>query len=160
MKLIALLAFLFLTGQTSGQNIVLPGGEYMDTASGQNTICPNYNAYYYQVGGKYPENPASVLKELKAFRQNNNNVYSGSGYITFRFTVDCEGKVMQKVQVMQTDDQYRLYHFDRKLVHELFSFFNTMKKWKLATTKQGAPLSYIAFIAFKIENGKVVNIIP
>ncbi|HEY5407034.1 MAG TPA: hypothetical protein VIJ92_08100 [Ginsengibacter sp.] len=160
MKLIILLTSLFMTCQVFGQNIILPDGEYMDTTSNTDTKCKNYNAYYYQVGGKYPESSSSVLKEVRIFQQKKNKRYFGSGYITFRFTVDCEGKVMKKIQVMQTDEMYKPYHFSRDLVNELFLFFNTMKKWKIAKTKQGDVFNYFAFIAFKINNGKVINIIP
>jgi hypothetical protein len=152
--------FSFLAGQAFGQNFVLPDGEYMDTVSNQNEKCKNYNVYFYQVGGKYPESSFSLLNELQIFLQQINEIYSGSGYITFRFTVDCEGKIMQKIQVMQTDEKYTKYHFDKALVNELFAFLKTLDKWKTAKTKDGETFSYKAFITFKIKNGKVINIIP
>jgi len=160
MKLIILITSLFLTCKISGQNIILPGVEYMDTTSTQDEKCANYNAYYYQVGGKYPESSSSVLKEVQTFRQDENKIHTGSGYITFRFTIDCEGKVMKKVQVLQTDENYRQYHFEKEFVNELFSFFETMDKWKIAKTKYGDPITYNAFISFKIKYGKIINIIP
>ena len=160
MKIIIPFIFLFLTYQAGGQNIILPDSEYMDTTSNVDTKCKDYNAYYYQVGGKYPESSSSILKEVRTFMQEKSTEYYGSGYITFRFTVDCEGKVMKKVQVLQTDEKYRPNHFNRDLVNELFLFFKTMQKWKIARTKQGDSFNYFAFIAFKINNGKVINIIP
>ena len=160
MRLVTLLASLLLTFQTFGQNIILPNGEYMDTTSNIDTICKNYNAYYYQVGGKYPESSSSILKQARTFLQKNNKRYPGNGYITFRFIVDCEGKIMKKIQVLQTDEMYKPYHFSKDLVNELFLFFNTMQKWKIAKTKQGDVFNYFAFIAFKINNGEVINIIP
>jgi hypothetical protein len=103
MKTFIIAVFSFITCQALGQNFVLPDGEYMDTVSNQNESCKNYNAYFYQVDGKYPESSTSLLKKLQTFLQQKNEAYSGSGYITFRFTVDCEAKLMQKVQLMQTD---------------------------------------------------------
>jgi hypothetical protein len=160
MKLIFRISLLLLTCQTFGQNIILPDGEYMDTTSVQDTTCKNYNVYYYQVGGKYPENSSSILNELTTFLQTGKETYQGNGYITFRFRVDCQGKVMKQVQVLQTDEKYKSYHFDKGFVNELFSFFKTLNKWKIGMQPQNKPISYIAFITFKIENGKVVNIIP
>ncbi len=152
--------FLFTSCQALGQNFVLPDGEYMDTVSNQSEKCKNYNAYFYQVGGKYPESSSSLLNELQTFLQQKKGTWSGSGYITFRFTVDCEGKLMQKIQVMQTDEKYIKYHFEKTLVNELFTFLKTLNKWKIAKTKDAEPFSYKAFITFKIKNGKVINIIP
>ena len=132
----------------------------MDTTTYHNTKCKDYNAYYYQVGGKYPQNSSSLLKEVQISFQNNKEIYLGSGYITFRFIVDCEGKLMQKVQVLQTDEKYKSYHFNKTLVNELFAFLKTLNKWKIAKLKNGETILYRAFITFKIRNGKVINIIP
>ena len=84
MKLIFRISFFLLTCQAFGQNIILPDGEYMDTTSVKDTTCKNYTVYYYQAGGKYPENSSSILNELATFLQTNKETYQGSGYITFR----------------------------------------------------------------------------
>ena len=160
MRLIIIISYIFLSLQTFGQNIILEKGEYIDTASDQNLKCNNYTAYYYQVGGKYPENSASLLKELELFQHNKTQIDTSSGNITFRFTVNCEGQVMKKVEVLQTDEKYNLYHFQKAFVNQLFLFFKTLKKWKIAKLQNGETLNYNAFITFKIKNGKVVNIIP
>jgi len=160
MKLFFTLISLFLANQVFGQNFVLPDSEYMDTASNQNKNCKNFNAYFYSVGGKYPENSSSLLKELQTFQQQKPQYFSGSGYITFRFTVDCEGKLMQRIQVLQTDEKYVSTHFDKSMVNELFSFLKTLNNWRIVKTKNGEAFSYKAFITFKIQNGKVINIIP
>jgi hypothetical protein len=160
MKPFLSIIFLCLAGQAFGQNFVLPDGEYMDTTSNQNEKCKNYNAYFYSVGGKYPENSSSLLKEVQTFLQQKPENYSGSGYISFRFTVDCEGKLMQKIQVLQTDEKYTSTHFDKSMVNELFAFLKTLNKWRIAKTKDAEAFSYKAFITFKIQNGKVINIIP
>ena len=160
MRLIIIIAHIFLSFKTFGQNIILEKGEYIDTASDQTLICKNYTAYYYQVGGKYTENSASLLKELLLFQQDKTQIDSGSGNITFRFTVNCEGEVMKKVEVMQTDEKYNLCHFQKQFVNQLFLFFKTLKKWKIVKGRNGEPLNYLAFIIFKIKNGKVINIIP
>ena len=67
---------------------------------------------------------------------------------------------MKRTQVLQTDKNYKTYHFDKAFVDELYFFLNTLDDWKIVKDNKGNPLSYIAFITFKIENGKVINIIP
>lgn len=160
MKLFIITIFLFFAYQSFGQNFVLPDGEYMDTTVNQDEKCKNYNAYLYSVGGKYPENSSTLLKEVQIFLQQKNKSYSGNGYITFRFSVNCEAKLMEKVEVLQTDEKYVTNHFDKDLVNQLFTFLKSLHKWKTAETKEGEAFSYKAFLTFKIQNGKVINIIP
>jgi hypothetical protein len=156
-SIIIILSFPFCL---SGQNVVLPEGEFMDTTSGQNSDFKDYKVYYYQVGCKYPESSSSLLKEAQTFIGKKDELFSGSGYLTFRFCIDREGKEMKKVQVLQTDENYKSYHFEKKFVNELYSFVKTLDKWKIAKTHNGQPYSYITFVTFKIKNGKIINIIP
>ncbi len=161
MKHFLILSFLLSCLSGLGQNFILPDGEYMDTVSTTAAECRDHRVYYYyQVGGKYPENSSSMLKEAWAFLKNEKEVYPGSGYISFHFRVDCQGRVERKINVTQTDDKYADYHFDKRLVDILFAFFKTLNKWKIASNIDSVPVSYIAFISFKIKDGKVINIIP
>jgi hypothetical protein len=143
-----------------GQNYILPEGEFMDTVSNQVNACPTRNIYYYSVGAKYPESSATLLQKAQSYLETSKRKFQGEGYITFRFIVDCTGKPMKKVEVLQTDNAYKKIHFDKNLVNELFSFFETLDKWKIVKTKDGNPYAYYSFLTFKIKNGKVVNIIP
>ena len=122
--------------------------------------CKEYNIYFYQVHGKYPESSSTILKEVQIFLKNENNYYTASGYITFQFIIDCNGKKTKKTKVLQTDEHYAAYHFDKKLVQELYEFLNRMDKWRIFKNKAGQSFSYKAFITFKIKNGKVIRIIP
>lgn len=160
MKYILLLALFFSCRSVSGQNYILPEGEFMDTVLDLEAGCKPFNAYYYSVNGKYPKSSASLLKEATLFLQNKNAAGSGSGYVTFRFRINCNGKMTKRVQVLQTDEEYKLYHFDKSFVNELFNFLSTLDEWKVPRSKKDEPFSYTAFITFKIQNGKVVNIIP
>jgi hypothetical protein len=133
----------------------------MDTASVNDPGCKGYsNVYYYQVSGKYPESSASLLKEAQTFIGKLNKKYIGSGYITFRFVINCQGKMRKRVQVLQTDDNYKDFHFDKAFVNDLFSFVQTLDKWRIAGAKESTPYFYTTFITFKIKDGKIINIIP
>ncbi len=161
MRIINIVAFICFASGAIGQNTTfLENALYMDTMSDRTIKCNNYTAYFYQVGGKYPENSASLLKELLLFQHDKTQFDSGNGNITFRFTVNCEGQVMRKVQVIQTDEKYNLTHFQKPLIDQLFLFFKSLKKWKIVKDRNAEPLNYHAFITFKIKNGKVTNIIP
>ena len=99
-------------------------------------------------------------KDTQVFLASKKKIYSGSGYITFRFAIDCEGNVIQKIRLLQTNEQYQKINFDKELVNDLYAFFKTLDKWEKARLGSGEPTNYIAFITFKIKNGKVINIIP
>jgi hypothetical protein len=160
MKLIFLISFFFFTNAVFGQNYILPQGEFMDTTSVKDTICKDYDIFYYSVGGKYLKNSYTLLNEVQTFLQQQNKTFDGSGYITFRFKIDCTGNKMKKTQVLQTNEKYAAYHFNKELVNELYLFTNTLDKWKIAKNKEGKTFPYNAFISFKIKNGKVITVIP
>jgi len=125
MKHLLIISFIFLYYSATAQNHLPGDGDYMDTTS-DNTTCKDYEAYYYQVGGKYPKSSSTLLKETQLFLLNNTTIYTGSGYITFRFKIDCQGKMMHRVQVLQTDEKYNRRRFDKGLVNELFAFFKNI----------------------------------
>lgn len=67
---------------------------------------------------------------------------------------------MKKVQVLQTDTDYKKTNFSKGFINELFSFVNTLDKWRIAKLPNGNAHAYITFVTFKIKDGKVINIIP
>jgi len=153
------ICFLFAFVSVSAQRIILPKGEYMDTTNVQNSSCPEGYPYYYSVRGKYLKSSFTLLKDVNTFLLIKHAAYTGNGYITFRFVVDCQGKMLPKVRVMQTDEKYRLFHFDKSLVEELYSYLLTLKDWKIAK-HDSSSVSYMSYLSFKINNGKIINIIP
>jgi hypothetical protein len=155
-----LLVFLFLTSYAQAQRYVLPEGEFMDTTFTQNPKCSGYYPYYYSTRTKYPKSSTTLLSEVKDFLKIKGSVYQGSGYVTFRFAVDCEGIVLGGIRVMQTDANYKVFHFDKEFVEELYAFFRTMTLWEIGKLDSGEPVNYIAYVTFKIKDGKVTHIIP
>ncbi len=116
--------------------------------------------HFYSVDGKYPTGSATVLKEVKAFIARQKVDPAGTGYITYRFIIDTTGHMGNKVKVMQTNDEYKAQSFDKSLIETLGAFIQTLDKWKIGRYRSGEALEYIAFMTFKMKNGKVINIIP
>ena len=160
MKLIIALCSVLFSIHSFAQNYVLPEGEFMDTVINNDTTCKDYNIYYYSVGGKQRKSSSTLLNEVLSFLKQKNNLYAGSGYITYQFKIDCLGNKMRRTQVLQTDEIYKSYHFKKELVEELYLFLNSLTTWKMAQNKDGQVFPYNAFMTFKIKNGKVINIIP
>jgi hypothetical protein len=153
-------AAFFHNDPATGQNIITREGEYMDTGAASPPIDIAKLNNYYSVGGKYPKSSSTLLKEAKAFVEKKNYGYDGSGYITFRFVVDTTGAMRSGVRVMQTDEYYQEYHFDKRLVSKLFAWLKTLDQWKISRPLSGAAQPYRAFMTFKIKDGKIINVIP
>jgi hypothetical protein len=148
-----------LCALSEAQIISLPEGEFMDTTHTLNRKCEDLNIYYYQIQAKYPISSDTLAKEAQAFLEITGRTFLGSGYITFRRNMDCEGKPMKRVRVFQTDQEYQNYHFEDALVKILYAHFESLKQWKPAT--YGArKFYYTAYISYKIKNGKVTAVIP
>ncbi|RYY57384.1 MAG: hypothetical protein EOO09_02700 [Chitinophagaceae bacterium] len=121
--------------------------------------CDTASAYYYSVNGKYPMSSANLLAETNRFLGTVQPA-KGSGYITLRFTINCRGKMENGIEVLQVDSNYAKTSFDKSLVDKLQLFLRTLDKWNVGTFENGTPLAYRGFLSFKINDGKVVNIIP
>jgi hypothetical protein len=116
--------------------------------------------YYYNVRSKYPESSETLKGESSEYLLKAGQNFTGSGYITFRFFIDSSGKMMRRVEVLQTDEFYKKYSFKDELVWILFDYLNTLRAWKPAKAPKGYPPFYINLLTFKIHEGNIVNIIP
>lgn len=160
MKYLSLLVLLLPGLLARAQRIVLPGGEYMDTASARSPACAKANwARYYSAQGKYPRSSYTLARAAQAFLQGQKQGYAGSGYVTFRFVVDCTGQRQPRVQVLQTTAQYQPTHFDKALVEMLYAYFQTLTEWRVGAM-QNAPVNYLAYLTFKLKDGNVVAVVP
>ncbi|MDO7846034.1 hypothetical protein Q5H92_06685 [Hymenobacter sp. M29] len=153
--------FLFLLSLPSrAQYLSFNGGEYLDTTTTRNPACAKVpTAPYFAVDGKYPLSSATLVREATAFLAHDSRKFGGSGYVTFRFVIDCAGFRQPMTQVLQTDANYMPTHFRPELVNELYAFLKTLKDWR-AATHSGYAVSYFTYLTFKITDGKVVAVIP
>lgn len=152
---------LLLSMVAKGQTIVLPDGEYMDTTSTRQSPCAQAPfARYYSVAGKYPRSSETLRQAAQDFLAAQHYAYEGSGYVTFRFIIDCRGQRLARVQVLQTDAAYQRYRFGSELVSALYAFLKTLTEWPAAKARNGQPVNYLAYLSFRITDGKVVAIIP
>lgn len=158
--LLACLLLLAASINAQAQYLTFHEGEYMDTTTTRNPACAKAMTLpYFAVDGKYLRSSATLVREATAFSQRNNRRFSGSGYVTFRFVIDCAGYRQPMTEVLQTDGNYAAFHFRPELVRELYAFLKTLKDWQTATYS-GHAVSYFAYLTFKISDGKVVAIIP
>lgn len=142
-----------------GQTIVLPGGEYMDTTSTRQSPCAKAPmAHYYSVEGKYPRSSDTLLREAQAFLKQQKQAYKGTGYVTFRFIIDCAGHRLPRTQVLQTDAHYQRATFQPELLVALYNFLQTLTEWRAA--KGPRPTNYLAYLTFRLKDGQIVAMVP
>ena len=159
MKGILSVGLLLIGGVARGQVIKLPSGEYMDTTSIRQSPCARAPlAHYYSVEGKYPRSSDTLLREAQAFLKQQKQAYRGSGYVTFRFIIDCAGHRLPRTQVLQTDASYERATFQPELLAALYAFLQTLTEWKVA--KGPSPTNYSAYLTFKLTDGQVVAVVP
>lgn len=162
MKHLLLICLMLFAASLSVQAQYLPfhEGEYLDTTTTRNPACAKTMTLpYFAVDGKYPRSSATLVREATAFLQRGKRKFNGSGYLTFRFVVDCAGYRQPMTQVLQTDASYVAIHFRPELVQELYAFLKTLKDWRMVTYS-GHAVSYFTYLTFKLTDGKVVAVIP
>jgi hypothetical protein len=140
--------------------IYLGPNVYMDTLWNEHVRPDSILVYFYSIRGKYPESSETIKEKASIFLKNSGHIYSGSGYVTFRFFIDSTGHMLKRIQLFQTDEFYKNYVFEETLISDLYTFLRTMQSWKPAPSLPGIPRYYVSLISFKIHEGSLVNIIP
>ncbi len=90
----------------------------------------------------------------------NNNSFDDSGYLNFRFLVNCKGEAgWFEIIEMNLDFKEQAFHPD--LVQQLFKFTSNPKHWNILKYKQNnEAYNYYNYISYRIEDGKITEIIP
>lgn len=81
-----------------------------------------------------------------------------NGYITVRFLVNCEGKT-GFFSVQQMNEEYKEVIFDKKFSDQILSFTKNLDGW-IPMEVEGRTWDYYQYLTYKIENGKVSEILP
>lgn len=84
--------------------------------------------------------------------------FTDSGYLNFRFLVNCEGNAgwFEIIQMNLVLEESPLHP---KMVDSLFQFTADSRNWNALEFNKG-PGNYYMYVSYRIENGKVVEIIP
>jgi hypothetical protein len=157
---IALVSLLSTPINAQTQLILSPDGAYVDTSGKLDTDCQDLGIYYFQVGAKYPMSSDSLLQKLNAMNRSETGLGKQSGWITFQFMIDCEGKLVRNVKLIQTDTNHKSADFPMEGIDKLYQFILSLSGWKRASLPNNTACSYHTFFSFKINHGKVERIIP
>jgi len=84
--------------------------------------------------------------------------YSDSGYLNFRFLVNCEGKP-GKFEINELNLDLEKTDLNDDMVSELLTLTSDKKHWNVFYVKE-LPRNYYMYILYRIENGKITEILP
>ena len=129
---------------------------------------PNFNrclpegSYAYQYyngdssGIQYKGEKLEIIRTLEI--ENIQSSKDINGYITVRFVVNCEGKA-GIFRMQQMDEEYKEKELDQKFSEQILSFTKKLNGW-IPKKIQGTKVDYYQYLTFKIEHGKVSEILP
>ncbi len=120
-----------------------------------NNILQYYN--FYESLNYEGEKYALDEQIYSQFRQRK-RAKNESGYITIRFVVNCHGET-GRFRTTQMDCNYDIKEFDKSIVEQLESITKSLKGW-LPGNGQKAKLDYYQYIIYKIDSGKIIEILP
>jgi hypothetical protein len=124
-------------------------------------VCDETNVYqYYNFANGIPyigEKPKLVRffnEKLKTTEEKGE-----TGYVTIRFVVNCEGKT-GRFRVQEMDMNYQPRKFGETLTKQLLELTKQLEGWFLPQDEAKAVYDYYQYLTFKIENGKLTEILP
>ena len=118
----------------------------------------DYGFQYYNdsKGYQYNGEKIAIIQALDHLKLSSSQQINGS--VTIRFLVNCEGKT-GLFRVQQMDENYTEAHFDKEFVEKILDFTKSLNGW-LPKEYQGHKIDYYQYLTYKIENGKIAEILP
>lgn len=83
---------------------------------------------------------------------------SESGFIRIRFIVNCNGET-DRFRMLEGDLNYKTKTFSKKISQQILALTKSLKGWQ-QKIEDGAPVDYYQYLIFRIENGKIIKILP
>ena len=103
------------------------------------------------------EKTALVSKIYNSYRPVKNSE-NQSGYFRIRFMVNCNGET-GRFRILSSDFDYQDKRFDEAITKQLLSIVKSLDGWQIMT-KNEKSLDYYQYLIFKLENGRIIEILP
>ena len=119
--------------------------------------CNDYIYDYYN-----PKRPTYITEKngLRKFILENykNKNYTDSGYLNIRFVINCKGETGRYV-IHENDLNLIPQNFTKELKEQLFNLTTQLNEWNPNIIRDKKVDSYM-YISYRIENGKITEILP
>lgn len=157
---------LILSGIKSFKNFELHGSEMKRNSRNQQiqefVVCNEdiIGQYYYNGMGSQHEGGLNKVRQIFEKKVNISGKESDTGYIRIRFMINCEGET-GRFSILEVDKDYAPTSFSHELVVQLFQFTRNLSSWELEKLPEtGKTYDNYRHLSFKIQNGKVLDILP
>lgn len=104
------------------------------------------------VGGK------ATMNKILAERLDVNKLFTESGYLTFRFVINCDG-VAGRFTTEQTDLDFQPKTFNRETITHFYEIIKDIKGWRKTIIRKESRDAY-AYITFKLKDGEIIELLP
>ena len=81
-----------------------------------------------------------------------------SGWVRIRFIVNCEGKT-SRFRLIGSNLDYQEIDFDKRITTQLLDITKGLQGWKILSLQEN-PIDYYQYLIFKMDKGKIVEILP
>ena len=85
-------------------------------------------------------------------------LYNESGYLTYRFVVNCKGETGRFI-TEEADLDFIPKSFNKETTQHLYEIVSAMDGW-IPTLIRGEPGNAYFYLTFKLEDGKIIEILP
>ncbi len=85
-------------------------------------------------------------------------LHNESGYLTFRFVINCEGTVGRFI-TEQADLNFVKKEFNSETINHLYEIVSSQKDWLPSGNENGLFDSYV-YVTFKLKDGKIIELLP
>ncbi|ANF50848.1 hypothetical protein A0O34_10105 [Chryseobacterium glaciei] len=132
--------------------------EKIDDPKFKRCLSEDFGIQYYNdsQGFQYKGEKISIEEKLKSLNIEGDKKLKG--YITVRFLVNCDGK-SGLFRVQQMNQEYKETDADKELTDQLLIFTKNLNGW-IPKKLDGKKVDYYQYLTYKIENGKVSEILP
>jgi hypothetical protein len=116
-----------------------------------------FQYYNLQKGFQYKGEKAEIINHFRIGYKPVDKK-SESGYVTIRFIVNCAGET-GRFRVEEMDMGYNPKTFDKNITDQLVSLTKKLNGW-VKGEHGNMILDYYQYLTFKIEDGKLTEILP
>tara|TARA_R110001583_G_scaffold57677_2_gene172523 strand:+ start:23714 stop:24262 length:549 start_codon:yes stop_codon:yes gene_type:complete len=123
------------------------------------TLCDGGNIYHTYSSASLKAYAGTKKQFRTALTENySGDKFNDSGYLNFRFLVNCDGNAGW-FEIIQMNLDLEETKLNPQMVDSLFTFTAMPQNWKELDFHEKSS-NYYMYVSYRIENGKVVEIVP
>lgn len=131
----------------------------LDDSSFQVCYGDNRLIQYYSLGEKTYTGGKIAIEKFFEENYDTTKTHDQSGLVRIRFIVNCKGE-SGRFRILGMDPTYKELDFDASITDQLLALTKSLDSWKVFKNQAGREKEYYQYLIFKIQNGRIVEIMP